>query len=84
MNYSMTLPQKLVAAAAHPDQWDVRGLMMDAADMLVEHCGDLFEPEDDDDDDEEHDRLIADIVARGNRREVVPGWTLEEILQRES
>jgi hypothetical protein len=73
----MTLPEKLVAAAAHPGSWDVRGLMMDAADALLEHCSDLYDPED--------GLLSKNQLADQpvERHEVVPGWTLDEILSRE-
>lgn len=64
MMYSMTLPDKLRAAARRPDNWDVEGLLLDAADRIC----------------------LADQVSKSNtceRREVIPGWTLEEILCRE-
>lgn len=55
---TMTLPAKLRAAARRPDDWDVPGLLLDAADML--------------------DDAVSVI-----RDEVVPGWTLDELLSRE-
>lgn len=54
---AMTLPEKLVAAAAHPDSWDVRGLLLEAADMLLEHCSDLF--------DDEEEWCAADYIRNG-------------------
>jgi len=78
---TMTLPEKLVAAAAHPDSWDVRGLMMDAADALLEHCSDLYDPEDGLLANHEDENQLANLPV--DRREVVPGWTLDEILSRE-
>lgn len=57
---TMTLPEKLRSAAKRPDDWDVPGLLLDAADQLQ----------------------LADLPVEP-RCEVVPGWTLDEILSRE-
>jgi len=76
---TMTLPEKLRSAAKRPDGWDVPGLLEDAACSL-EIAADAAQAV--------YRKAPFVVPQLANqpvepRREVVPGWTLDEILQRE-